>query len=236
MRKIQAIIIDDQIEAIDLLETFLKQTKNIEVVKKLTNPFTAERNIAELKPDVVLLDINMPGLDGLQLAENLRIYHKNLIIIFVTASDEHVLKAIKHHVFDYLLKPLNRKEVFDTVEKLSRYIKNNQVKANKKVRLPIKDGFIYIKYEDILYLEAEGNYTHINLANNDKYLSSYNMGRLAGKISLNGFERVNRNLIVNTNYLCKVNKVNCTCTLKTKESDLELKVSNTFLKKMNKLL
>lgn len=236
MRQIQAILIDDQLDALDLLEFFLKQTKMIEVVKKETNSLTAESIIAEIRPDVVFLDINMPGIDGLQLAEKLRMYHKNMIIIFVTASDIHLLKAIKHHAFDYLLKPLNRKEVFDTVEKLSRYLKDSKENSTKKVKLPIKDGFIYINYEDILYLEAEGNYTHINLINNDTYLSSYNMGRLARKINFNEFERVNRNLIVNTNYLCKVNKVNCTCTLKTKESELELKVSNTFLKKMNRIL
>lgn len=235
MRKLRALLADDEQDALNLLEILLVKTGKVEVVEKLSDPLKVECNIAKHKPDVVFLDMNMPTIGGLKILENIREYEKTLPVIFVTGHDDYAFRAIKHNTFDYLLKPINKKELERTVEKLYSLNKDIEI-PTKKIKLPIKEGFIYIKHSDILYLKADGNYTHIFLTSNKEYLSPYNMGRVAKQLTGYSYERINRNLIVNSEYLYKINRNEKICTLKINNLEVELKVSNTFLQRMKKVL
>lgn len=235
MRKLRALLADDEQDALNLLEILLVKTGKVEVVEKLSDPLKVECNIAKHKPDVVFLDMNMPTIGGLKILENIREYEKTLPVIFVTGHDDYAFRAIKHNTFDYLLKPINKKELERTVEKLYSLNKDIEI-PTRKIKLPIKEGFIYIKHSDILYLKADGNYTHIFLTSNKEYLSPYNMGRVAKQLTGYSYERINRNLIVNSEYLYKINRNEKICTLKINNLEVELKVSNTFLQRMKKVL
>lgn len=236
MRKIRLILVDDESDALDILEKLLLETEKVEIIEKISNPLNVECSIAKNKPDALFLDIKMPEYNGLKLLENIRKYKENLPIIYVTAHNHFAIDAVKLNAFDYLLKPLDRKELKETVEKLVKLTEADLMKDNNKLKLPIKDGFIYVKHQDILYFKAEGNYTKIFLTSGEKYLSSYNMGRLSQRINENGFERINRNLIANGEYLQKINRKDKTCTLKTDDLEIELPVSNTFLQNAKRLL
>ena len=236
MRKLRALLVDDEQDALLLLEKLLEKTGKIEVIEKLSDPLKAEYNIAKHKPDVVFLDMNMPILGGLKILENIRKHEKTLPVIFVTGHDGFAFKAIKHNTFDYLLKPINKRELEKTVEKLYSLKKDIDIPDIKKIKLPIKDGFIYVKHCDILYLKADGNYSHVFLTSNKEYISPYNLGRVAKRLNGNGYERINRNLIINSEYLYKINPNEKICTLKTNNLEVELQTSNIFLQRINKIL
>lgn len=235
MRKVRLILVDDETDALDVLEKLLLETEKVEIIEKISNPLNVECSIAKNKPDALFLDIKMPEYNGLKLLENIRKYKENLPIIYVTAHNNFAIDAVKLNAFDYLLKPVDRKELKDAVERLVKLNESELNKDNNKLKLPIKDGFIYVKHQDILYFKADGNYTYIFLISGENYLSSYNMGRLVKRINTSGFERINRNLIANSEYLHKINRENKTCTLKTDRLEIELQVSNTFLQNVNKL-
>ncbi|NOQ28237.1 MAG: response regulator [Bacteroidales bacterium] len=236
MRKLRALLADDEQDALNLLEILLVKTGKIEVVEKISDPLKVECNIAKHKPDVVFLDMNMPQIGGLKILENIREYEKTLPVIFVTGHDDYAFKAIKHNTFDYILKPINKKELEKTVERLYSLKKDVEIPKTKKIKLPIKEGFIHINHCDILYLKADGNYTHIFLTSNKEYLSPYNMGRVAKQLNGHNYERINRNLIVNSEYLYKINRSEKICTLKINNLEVELKVSDTFLQRMKEVL
>lgn len=236
MRKLRALLADDEQDALNLLEMLLVKTGKVEVVEKISDPLEVECKIAKHKPDVVFLDMNMPVIGGLKILENIREYEKTLPVIFVTGHDDFAYDAIKHNTFDYLLKPINKKELERTVDKLYALQKDVEIPTTKKIKLPIKEGFIYVNHCDILYLKADGNYTHIFLTSNKEHLSPYNMGRVAKQLNGNGYERINRNLIVNSEYLYKINRNEKICTLKVNNLEVDLKVSNTFLQRMKKVL
>lgn len=235
MKKLRALLVDDETDALDLLEKLLLETGKVEIIEKISNPLNVECSIAKNKPDAIFLDIKMPYYNGLKLLENIRKYKETLPVIYVTAHNNYGVKAVKLRAFDYLLKPVDRKELQTVIEKLLNENKKKNAVISDKIKLPVKNGIIYVKTSEILYLMADGNYTHIHLTSGDKYLSSYNMGRLAERFNMNSFERINRNLIVNSEYLQKINRKNKTCLLKTGNSEIELPVSATFLQNMNKL-
>jgi DNA-binding LytR/AlgR family response regulator len=235
MRKLRALIADDEIDALNLLEILLVKTGKVEVIEKLSDPLKVECNIAKHKPDVVFLDMNMPTIGGLKILENIREYEKTLPVIFVTGHDDYAFKAIKHNTFDYLLKPIDKKELERTVEKLYLLKKDVEI-PSKKVKIPIKEGSIYVNHCDILYLKEDENHTHIFLTSNKEYLSPYNLGKVAKQLNGHSYERINRNLIVNSEYLYKINRNEKNCTLKTNNLEVELTVSDIFLERMKNVL
>ncbi|MBU8893234.1 MAG: LytTR family DNA-binding domain-containing protein [Bacteroidales bacterium] len=235
MNKLRVLLVDDESDALDLLESLLLETQKVDIIEKISNPLNVECSIAKNKPDAIFLDIKMPDYNGLKLLENIRKYKENLPVIYVTAHNNYGVEAVKLKAFDYLVKPVNRKELKETIDNLYTQTKIKLRTDNCKIKLPINDGYIYVRQQDIFYLKADGNYTEINLISGEKYISSYNMGRLSKRLNGTGFERINRNLIANTEYLQKINRKNKTCLLKTGSSEIELPVSATFLQNMNKL-
>jgi len=233
MKKLKAIIVDDEEKALNLLEKLLIETEQIEIIEKISNPLKVECLTSKHKPDILFLDIQMPTIDGINILKNIREYNQNLSVVFITAYNKFGIEALRLKAFDYLIKPVDRKELKAVIDKIKNE-KENKRNSNK-IKLPVKDGIIYVKVSAVLYLMAEGNYTHIHLTSGEKHLSSYNMGRLVDKFSLNGFERINRNLMANSNYIYKVNKENQTCVLNANGTEKELPISGTFIKNLKNL-
>ena len=233
MRKIRALLVDDETNALDLLERLLLKTGKVDIIEKISDPFKVERSIVKHKPDALFLDIKMPNFDGVKILENIRVYQQDLPVIYVTASDNFGIEAVKLKAFDYILKPINRKELNNTIDSLINLIEKKEINKHK---LPIQDGFVYLKNEEIFYLKAEGNYTHIFVTTGASYISSYNLGRLTGMLPDNNYLRINRSVFVNSDYLHKVNRKNKTCIIKSNDVEIELKVSTTFLQNASKIL
>ena len=110
----KAIIVDDERLARNELKSLLANHKEIEVIAECANATEAKEKIDQLKPDVVFLDINMPGKSGLELVEEISALPD---VVFVTAYDEHAIKAFELNAFDYLLKPVKNEEILAAIAK-----------------------------------------------------------------------------------------------------------------------
>ena len=239
MDKLKVIILDDEQEALEILSSLLIDTGKVEVLKMLQDPLKLESSIAVLNPDAVFTDIQMLNYNGLDILKNLREYRPALPVIYVTAHKKFALEAAKHNPFSYLLKPINRNELNQTVDHIISFsAKKETIVTDKKekIKLPIKNGLIYVNYDEIFSLTAEGNYTNIKLITGEEHLSSYNLGRLKDQINSKGFLRVNRKTVINSNYLKEINKRERYCIIKANGIEEKVKISNTFLKTINKEL
>ncbi|RFA37009.1 hypothetical protein CAI16_02740 [Virgibacillus dokdonensis] len=114
----KAILVDDEQMALDFLEHLLKEFDGIEIVDKLTNPFFVKTSISKNNPEVVFLDINMPQVNGLELAEQILELDSSIHIVFVTAYDEFAIKAFEINALDYLLKPIQKDRLRKTIQRL----------------------------------------------------------------------------------------------------------------------
>ncbi len=234
MEMLRVIIADDEEEAIVLLRNILLDTNTVEIVDEISSPLKIESAINKHNPDALFLDIEMPGLNGLGLLENIREYNQKLAVVFVTAFEKYITDAIKLNVFSYLMKPVDRNEINILLHKLC-YLKNS-ITTNKpqKLKLPVREGAVYINPHELLMLEAEGNYTRLKTIKGDEFMSSYNMGRLYEKLPKEFFFRINRSCILNGEYIYKINKVKSTCLVCFNGSELEMEVSKTFITEFNR--
>jgi len=234
MEKLTVIIADDEEEAIELLRNILLDTNKVEILGEICSPLKIESAINKHNPDVLFLDIEMPGLNGLSLLENIREYNQKLAVVFVTAFEKYISDAIKLNVFSYLVKPVDRNEINLLLDRLCALKNENITDKNKKIKLPVREGAVYIDPNDLLMLEAEGNYTRLKTIKGDEFMSSYNMGRLYEKLPKESFFRINRGCILNGEYIYKINKTKNTCLVCFNGSELEIEISKTFITEFNR--
>ncbi|MDX8338462.1 LytTR family DNA-binding domain-containing protein [Draconibacterium sp. IB214405] len=233
MDKIRVIIADDEEDAIEVLRNLFTDTGKVEVVQEISNPFKIESAVNKLKPDALFLDIEMPGQNGLSLLENIRSYNQELSVVYITAYHKYIKDAIKLNVYSYLLKPVDRQEVAEVVAKLIDLKQKRSTPNINKLKLPVKGGYIYIKPEELLLLEADGNYTRLKTIDEEEYISSYNMGRLLNKLP-SSFFRINRGCVLNGEFIYKINKTNNTCLVRLNGGEIEFNVSGAFITEFNR--
>ncbi len=237
MSKLKVIILDDEQEALDILSSLLTDTGKVDIIKTLQNPLKLESSIVSLKPDAVFTDIQMPRYNGIHILENIREYNPTLPVVYVTAHKKFAIEASKHNPFSYLLKPVNRNDLNHTIDHIISYLAETyEPTNNNKIKLPIKNGLIYVNYNEILSLTANGNYTDIKLINGKTHLSSYNLGRLKEQINRDEFVRINRHTVINSDYLKKINRREKYCIIRVNNIEEKIVVSNTFLQHINKIL
>ncbi|WP_445719786.1 LytR/AlgR family response regulator transcription factor [Flavobacterium sp.] len=215
------LIIDDESKARSLLTTIIK-----EYVSGITNIFEAGNlldGINVLKKEniqIVFLDIEMPNHSGLQLFDFINIEEVHFEIIFTTAYSEYAIQAFEFSAIDYLLKPLRPNKVINSIDKAKKALEQNQVQQRllelkksltsdkfNKLALPVEDGVLFIKLEDIFLLEADAMYTHFHLKNNKKLLISKPLKYFSDLLeSKDLFYKPHRSYLVNLKYLQKVVK------------------------------
>lgn len=135
---IKAIIIDDENPAIKILKMFLEKTERVEVIASYQNASNALDEIKKLKPEVVFLDIEMPGISGMELASNIALMNYNIEIVFVTAYNQYALEAFKVNAVDYILKPISQKDIKKTVERLMKVCGRLSVEKKDKYKTRIQ--------------------------------------------------------------------------------------------------
>lgn len=236
MEKLKVIILDDEQEALNLLNKLLIETGKVTVCKKLDNPLNLESAVASINPDAVFSDIQMPNYSGIDILKNLRTYRPELPFIYVTAHEKFSLEAAKNNSFGYLLKPVNKNELNLIISRLTAFKEKTFQKSNSKdykISLPVKDGLIYVQLDEILYLTADGTYTEIKLTDENKHISSYNMGKLHKQLPEKQFLRINRKMVVNAKYIIKINKRERYCIVKYDSKEEQLEISRPFIQSLN---
>jgi two-component system LytT family response regulator len=202
---IKAIIVDDERLAREELKNLLKDFPNVKVIEECDSAETAITLVDKLKPDVVFLDIHMPGKDGFGVLEELD-YMPH--IIFITAYDEYAIKAFEVNALDYLLKPIQTERLTEAINKVSESSiepLNDSDKLGLENLVFVKDGekCWFVKLEDVPMFESEGNYVRVYFENN-KPLILKSLNNLAQKLDENVFFRANRKFIINLNWIDKI--------------------------------
>lgn len=214
--KIKAIIIDDEVRARVALQLLLEEyCSNIEVVEQCENLAEGIKAIHKHKPNLVFLDIEMPGHSGLELFEFFNDEDISFSVIFTTAYSQYAIKAFKFSAIDYLLKPINPDELIEAVHRFQK-IKSQNIKLLKdnlnqnklnKIAVPTGNSVLFIETNQILYVKGEGSYCEIVLANGEKIICSRYLKNFEDILSLhNNFLRVQKSYIANLNYVSVYNK------------------------------
>ena len=214
---IPAIIIDDEPGNIDVLRKMINDfCEGILITGTASSVDDGIRVIKETKPDLVFLDIEMPGKNAFDLIDYLT--PVEFEIIFVTAYEHYALKAFRYSAIDYLLKPINIRELREAVEKAKNRIQesnfqdrlNNffdiEKKKETKIAVQLKDGYSFINYNDIICCSSEGAYTMLYLANGSKVLSSNNLKHFVELLPEDVFCRIHNSYLVNLDHAVSYSK------------------------------
>ena len=201
----KALIVDDERLARVELKRLLQPFKEINVVGEAVNAEDALEKITQLSPDLIFLDIQMPGKNGFDLLEEL---DSVPTVVFTTAYDEYALKAFEYNAMDYLLKPIEPNRLEETIKKLIEKNKKDSFTSDdspvlsEKDQVFVKDGdrCWFVKLEKVRLFESEGNYVRLYFDEN-KPLILRTLNYLAERLDSKSFFRANRKHIINLKWI-----------------------------------
>jgi len=210
--ELRVIVVDDEEPARRLLREYLEDTPGVSIVAECGNGFEAVKAMAEHKPDLMLLDIQMPKLDGFEVVELLE---RDLPIIFITAHDEHALRAFEVHAVDYLLKPFSAERLADALERarerigrgdamppIDDLVASARPEGGDLERILIRDGseVRVILTDSVDYIEARDDTVAIH-AGGKSHLKAQRLSTLEERLDEKRFIRVHRSFILNIDRL-----------------------------------
>lgn len=241
MRKV--IIVDDESSGRKLIKEYIEDFKDLILLGEANNGVDAVRIINEFKPDLVFLDIQMPGMTGFDVLTHLEELPQ---IIFSTAYDQYALKAFEVHAVDYLLKPYTRERFKVAVEKSNQNIEHNKARPLAESLLMDKPKFperilvqslnklVTILIEDVIRVEAYGDYSKL-ITDDKTYLSNYGISTLEEKLDNTVFIRVHRSSIINLNKVKELNKYTKSYDVTMTNQDV-VRVSRGYMSNIKKLM
>jgi two-component system, LytTR family, response regulator len=214
--KTTSIIVDDEKLARDLLREYLESFDQIEILAECAKGSEAVERIDKLKPDLIFLDVQMPGMTGFDVLEE--IDHEPYVI-FTTAYDQYAIKAFEKNAVDYVLKPLDeerfrlavnralkrKKQEQNSIEDLLKSIKGEKNAYETHIFVQKSEKLFNLPVDEIIFLEASGDYTIIT-TKTDQFVSSSGIGKLEEILSPEIFIRVHRSTIINLNFLKEIER------------------------------
>jgi len=214
---IKAILVDDEKHGLETLSILLGENcPEVQVMECCPSAKKALEAIRKLQPDLVFLDIEMPIMNGFELLEQFA--EIPFAVIFTTSYDQYAIKAIRFSALDYLLKPVDPKELSAAIEKVKRkkippssdqlqlLIEQLQQKEKNfhRIAIPTTEGFELVATDDILRCEASDNYTWLFLKNNRRLIASRNLKEMEEQLNdFPAFLRVHHSYLVNLNEVVK---------------------------------
>jgi len=221
---IKTILLDDESDAIKLLQLQIdKNCPNVEIIGTFTNPKLAIQSIKKTSPDLLLIDVEMPNLNGFDVLEKLMPI--DFSIIFVTAFNQYAIRAFKYNAIDYLVKPIDISELQNAIEKASQRTRISEMelkllkqhrleKTIDKIAVSTQNGIHFIDLKDIIMAESKNNYSVLTLSNKSSFTISKTLKELQEILEESHFLRIHRQYIINLNELLHFNKTDCLLTLK----------------------
>ena len=248
-RKIRAAIVDDEELARQVLAEYLAAHPDVEVAAQCANGFEAVKAIAELKPDLVFLDIQMPKLDGFEVLE---LVGPGTEVVFVTAYDNYAIRAFEVHAVDYLLKPVGA-ERFEAAlerarERLSGKAPHQPVPAAELAaaarppsqyleRIPVRDGtrVFIIPIAKLDYAEAQDDYVAL-VSDGKKHLKQQTISSLESGLDPSRFMRIHRSFIVNLERVARLEPYGKDSHVAVLINGVQLPVSKTGFARLRSFL
>ena len=244
--KRSVLIIDDESAARLLIRQYLEDNSRFAILGEFENGLDAVVAINELEPDIVFLDIKMPGLSGLQVVQ--QIVHIPQVV-FTTAYDQYALKAFDANATDYLLKPYTRERFEKALTKILHATRPNLEEARRVAEqltgrtgaenvntILVESGskLISLELKDVICMEADKDYTWMHTASKS-YLSNYGISQLEQRLSATQFLRVHRSFIVNINHIKEVHKEGASAQLVTSSGKI-VNVSRSYMPDLKRLI
>jgi two-component system, LytTR family, response regulator len=214
---INAILIDDEAHCLDSLSILInKFCPDVQILQRCLSAKQGLEATMKYKTDLVFLDVEMPSMNGFQFLEQFN--EIPFSVIFTTAYDKYAIKAIRFSALDYLLKPIDSKELIAAIQKVGAHshqptgeqfrmlldkIQNKETGLTK-IAVPIAEGFEMVKADDIITCEADNNYTYLHLKNKRKITACRTLKEVEEQLeSFSSFIRVHNSYIVNLNEVSK---------------------------------
>jgi DNA-binding LytR/AlgR family response regulator len=240
---LKALIVDDEVRARKLLERLLKDTKYFNEIRLSQSVSSANNELAKFEPDLIFLDIKMPGKEGFSLIDDLSRLNSAPGIVFVTAYDQYAIKAIKNGAFDYLLKPVDREELMKCVVRFAESRNGSQLPEMQKksiettdtitrLRVNTRTGTVFINPDTILFCKADGNYTTISTGEK-QHLCSMNLGKVGQFLNGKKFIRIGRSHIINFEFITLLDRKLSTITLVREGESETIKLPRQHLKDLD---
>lgn len=191
---LKALVVDDEAPARSELRYLLEEAGGVEVVGEASSSMEALQLIQAFPYDVIFLDIDMPGINGVQMAEVLATLERQPAVVFVTAHSEHAVKAFEVAATDYLIKPVEADRLRQALDRLAPGEADKSVKIE---RVPVEKGGkkLLLQAEDIFYVMAKDDYTYLH-TDGERFLSTISLSALEKKLESFGFFRVHRRFLV----------------------------------------
>jgi len=206
MNKIKAVIVDDERLARKELTSMLSEFENVEIIGEADSVVSATELIKSTSPDVIFLDIQMPGESGFELANRTDLDSK---IIFVTAYDEYALRAFEVNALDYLMKPINPKRLRQAIDRLiddtdEKPAEGKQLQYDDNLFIPLNNKFRFVKVSSILSIKSAGDYSEVKILEGAKGLVLKSMKEWESRLPEKYFTRIHRSTIINMEYVDKL--------------------------------
>jgi two-component system LytT family response regulator len=248
----KAILVDDEPDGIGTLKKMLEiHCPNVKVVSTCSNAFIAKQQISEIRPDVVFLDIQMPGKNGLELLTELSV--KDFEVIFVTAHNEYMLQALQYSAADYLLKPVDEDRLVEAVQRVEKRLQAGKKEewtetllhnvsktgnpAEMRLCLPTFKGFIILRLEDIIFCEAERSYTVFHLKEDKTVTVSKPLFDYDNLLKDTSFLRVHKSYLINLLHVKEYQRGEGGVVIMTNNAEIEVsrRKKDQFLMKIKEV-
>jgi len=240
-------IVDDEAPARAILREYLGREPHVEVVAECGNGFEAVQAVTHMKPDVLLLDVQMPKLDGFEVLE---LIERDVAVVFVTAYDQYALKAFEVHAVDYLLKPFGPERLTEALERVRERLAKGKIAPAAEplagrlqsgrtpiTRVLIRDGASVhiVPLAKIDYAEAQDDYVAIH-AERRTYLKEQTMAQMEAMLDPRQFVRIHRSYLLNIDRLAKVEATDTDSRVAILRDDTRLPVSRSGYARLAVLL
>ena len=210
---IKCVIIDDEKPARDEISFLVKEHGGFDILGIYDSAKSFLENLSNLDMDLLFVDINMPGMTGIELVEHLRMHHMTVHVVFITAYDDFAIKAFELHAVDYLLKPVSADRMSDCLSRVTEHLNDhsydekfsqlmNKISKSKSEHISFhKDGKIVpIKLTDIIYIKAENKGTYVKTLKGS-FNTSIQLREFEKRLMEEDFFKCHRSYLINLSYI-----------------------------------
>ena len=212
-KSLRIAIVDDEALARQVLAEYLQKMSGVELIAECANGFEAVKAVSDLSPDLLLLDVQMPKLDGFEVLE---LVGRDVAVVFVTAYDQYALRAFEVHAVDYLLKPFSAERLSEAIERARSRLGRADVAPSTLVaaarpgrtpttRVLVRDGsrVHVLPVAKIAYVQAQDDYVSFS-CDGKNYLKEQPLSEVEGTLDPSKFVRIHRSYLLNLDFLARV--------------------------------